>query len=401
MRKNFVWNMIGTSFNAFNSLFFFIIVIRINGMKDGGIFTIAFSLACLFCIIGVYAGRVFQVTDAKEELSDKEYIVNRITSCLLMMLVVFLYILFKGYNSYKTLIVILLSLLKCNEALSEVFFGIIQKNDCLHNVGKSLTFKSTASVLTLLIIDLITKNLVISFTIVNIVWFLSTILYDVPKAIKFMKKNNRLDISNVVKLYKIGFFTFAFTFLSIFLVNIQKYALDGRVLEGIQAIYGVIIMPGTVVSLCGQFLLNPFLNKLTNYFKDNNKVSFENTIKKVIYYVLLIGIIIMIATWLFGIQILSLVYNIGLDDYLVCLLIIMIGAILYTMSVVFSTALTTIRYTFIQFAIYLFTSITGFIVSILLIDYMGILGASIAYLLIMFIQFILYYISYKIIMKKF
>ena len=29
--KNFVWNILGTGFNSFNSLFFLIIVTRING----------------------------------------------------------------------------------------------------------------------------------------------------------------------------------------------------------------------------------------------------------------------------------------------------------------------------------------------------------------------------------
>ena len=31
-RKNFIWNVLGTGLNAFNSLFFMIIVTRINGI---------------------------------------------------------------------------------------------------------------------------------------------------------------------------------------------------------------------------------------------------------------------------------------------------------------------------------------------------------------------------------
>ena len=73
-KKNVIWNMIGTTANAFNSLFFMIIVTRINGLKDSGVFTLAFSLACLFCFIGNYEGRVFQVTDVKQDFSNKEYI---------------------------------------------------------------------------------------------------------------------------------------------------------------------------------------------------------------------------------------------------------------------------------------------------------------------------------------
>ncbi len=42
-RKNFIWNTLGTGFNAFNSLFFMIIATRVNGVSQAGIFSIAFS----------------------------------------------------------------------------------------------------------------------------------------------------------------------------------------------------------------------------------------------------------------------------------------------------------------------------------------------------------------------
>ena len=100
-KKNIIWNMIGTTFNAFNSLFFMMIVTRVNGLKDSGIFTLAFSLACLFCIIGGYEGRVFQVTDVKGEYSDLEYIIHRIVTSTIMMLLVISYCIFMKYDTYK------------------------------------------------------------------------------------------------------------------------------------------------------------------------------------------------------------------------------------------------------------------------------------------------------------
>ena len=75
-RKNTIWNMIGTGVNAFNSLFLMIIVTRINGVSLAGMFTFAFSTATLFNVIGVYAGRVYQVTD-KDKFNDKEYFVMK------------------------------------------------------------------------------------------------------------------------------------------------------------------------------------------------------------------------------------------------------------------------------------------------------------------------------------
>ena len=72
-RKNFIWNILGTSFNAFNSLFFMIAVTRINGLEDAGVFTLAFSTACILYMIGIYAGRIYQVTDSDKIITNKDF----------------------------------------------------------------------------------------------------------------------------------------------------------------------------------------------------------------------------------------------------------------------------------------------------------------------------------------
>ena len=73
-RKNFMWNIIGASTNAFNSLFYAIAVTRINGEFDAGIFIYSFATACLLYFIGNYCGRIFQVTDITGENYDTDYI---------------------------------------------------------------------------------------------------------------------------------------------------------------------------------------------------------------------------------------------------------------------------------------------------------------------------------------
>ena len=103
-RKNFVWNLLGTSLNAFTSLFYMVIVTRTNGLVDAGIFTLAFSVACLLCNIGGYQGRVFQVTDTKKEFSNKEYILHRFITSVLMMIIALGYSVFMGYSGVKLVV---------------------------------------------------------------------------------------------------------------------------------------------------------------------------------------------------------------------------------------------------------------------------------------------------------
>ena len=43
LKKNTIWNIVGTTLNAFVSLVLMVAVTRINGINDAGIFTFSFS----------------------------------------------------------------------------------------------------------------------------------------------------------------------------------------------------------------------------------------------------------------------------------------------------------------------------------------------------------------------
>ncbi|WP_448908835.1 lipopolysaccharide biosynthesis protein [Holdemanella biformis] len=399
-KKNVIWNMIGTTANAFNSLFFMIIVTRINGLKDSGVFTLAFSLACLFCFIGNYEGRVFQVTDVKQDFSNKEYIVHRISSCILMMVTVLIYCLIMKYDAYKMSITFALCFMKCCEVFSDVFYGVLQKNDNLELVGKSLFFKSIASIVVFIVLDLITKNLLLSCIGLDLIWLVVLFLYDIPKTKKLIQKEEKISLTNIIKLYKDGFFSFSILFLAVYLVNAQKYALDGIVAESLQAIFGIVLMPATIISLACQYLLQPILNTIANLYALGQKKEFNILIFKSSLLVLAFGFACVIGAYLLGIPVLNILYGVDISDYKLCLILIIVGAIFYSLSTLVSAALTTIRHTFVQFIVYSLTSLFALFVSKLFIIKFSLIGASFAYLLCMFIQFLLYLLIYIYIMRK-
>lgn len=399
-KKNVIWNMIGTTANAFNSLFFMIIVTRINGLKDSGIFTLAFSLACLFCFIGNYEGRVFQVTDVKQDFSNKEYIVHRISSCILMMVTVLIYCLIMKYDAYKMSVTFALCFMKCCEVFSDVFYGVLQKNDNLELVGKSLFFKSIASILVFVVLDMVTKNLLLSCVGLDLIWLVVLFLYDIPKTKNLIQNEEKISLMNIIKLYKDGFFSFSILFLAVYLVNAQKYALDGIVVESLQAVFGIVLMPATIISLACQYLLQPILNTVANLYALGQKKEFNILIFKSSLLVLVFGLVCIIGAYLFGIPVLNILYGVNISDYKLCLILIIVGAIFYSLSTLVSAALTTIRHTFVQFIVYSVTSLFALFVSKLFIINFSLIGASFAYLSCMFIQFLLYLLIYIYIMRK-
>ena len=271
-RKNFIWNILGTGFNAFNSLFFMIVVTRINGVNDAGIFTIAFSTACILNIIGVYAGRIYQVTDQNKGITDKEYIINRIITTILMIMLVTIFSFVKGYSVFKFTIFLLLTIYKALEALSDVIYGILQKNEKLDIVGKSLLIKSIISVCIFIIVDIITKNIITSILSIILTNIIILLIYDIKISRNMIDFSVKVKKENVLQIFKSGFFTFAIAFLGMYVLNAPKYAIDSYLTENYQTIFGIIVMPATIIGLVAQFLIHPYLNQILDLYKKKNSI---------------------------------------------------------------------------------------------------------------------------------
>ena len=391
-KKNFIWNFLGLTINSFNSLFFLVIVNRINGENDAGIFTYAFSLISLLYFIGIFYSRTYQISN-KDNINNKEFIVNRIISCIIMFIAALVLILIHQYNFYKSLIIISITLFRLLEAFADVLYGIEQKNNKLYEAGYSMFLKGIIGVIIFGLVDYITNNLLLacfSLSIINIFFIL---LLDIPKTKKYIEKE--INKKNVLKIYKITYPIFLFSFLNIYLVNASKYMLDIFDTATIQNIYGIILMPGTILSLCGQYILNPYITKLSEYYNGKNYYSFKKTIKIICLIMIVIGVICEIACYFLGIPVLELIYGISLDKYKLHLMLVIFGAIFLAIIAVFTTALTIFKKYNLQMYIYIASSILSLILSYLLVKEYKITGACIEYSLIMFIQTLVYLYIYE------
>lgn len=389
-RKNFIWNTLGTGFNAFNSLFFMIIVTRANGVDQAGIFTIAFSTACILYAIGLYAGRIYQVTELNKNISDKDFIVSRIITNILMIIFLIAFCLLKKYDIEKFTIFLLLTIYKALEAFSDVIYGILQKNNNLDIVGKSLFLKSLLSIIVFLFIDIITKNMILSIISMIIVCLLIIFFYDFKKTYKYIDLKIKVNMANVYSILKKGFFTFAISFLGMYVLNAPKYSIDTYLTNNYQTIFGIIVMPATVIGLVAQFLIHPYLNQIVALYENKDLKNLKKLLTKLILLIIEFGFISIILAYLFGTQILGIIYGLDLSSYKIGLSIIILSAIFYAIGTIYSSVLTTVRETVSQFIIYIIVSIIAGILSNFCTKTWEINGSIIAYLLIMAIQSISY-----------
>lgn len=399
MKKNFFWNTLGSGLAAFNSLLFMIIVTRINGSKIAGIFTLCYATACLMFIVALYCGRTYQVTETDDKITDSEYIINRIISCVFAILCTFAFGIINGYSGIKFYVLILLCLLRILEAFSDVFHGIFQKNSRLDLVGKSLTIRSLLNVFLFFIVDYLTNNIILSCLSMVIINILVLFLFDILFSKKYISIEHKIEHINVKKIFILGFFTFGFTFLSNFLINIPRYSIDMFLDEKYQTIFGIIVMPGTFIILISQFIIQPFIMHLKKYRDLGETKKYNSLVYRIIVSILIIGLLFVLGAYFFGIRILEFMYGLHLEKYLFSLIITIIGTILYTISVVLSNSLIVLRKTKIQLFIFSLVSLVGFLISRLLVKMYSFNGGVYSYLFIMIFLVSLYIIYYFYIVK--
>ena len=401
--KNFIWNSLGTGINSFNSLFFLIIVTRVNDIQTAGIFSIAYATATILYTLAMYSGRLCQVTDIENKIKDKDYITNRALTCLLMIIGATVFLLIKKYSGFKTTIFALLAIFKGLEAFSDILYGVMQKNDILYKSGMSLTAKGFIGIFAFLIVDLITRDLRLTCLAVIIVNVAILIIYDyIIVTKKLINTTDKVNMQNVVSILKSEFFVFVNSFAGIYILNAPKYAIDNFLSEDIQAIYGYIMMPATVMTLFTQFIVMPFLGKLKDMYEKKLLKDIEKVTFKIKLIVIAFGAFAVLAAFLLGPEFLGLVYGLDLTAYRINLCIIIGSYIFYAISYINLVTLTTIRHTFVQFVIYIISMVIAFIGSNLLVRTfnLGINGATLSCTTTLAIQFILYTVVTKVIMYK-
>ena len=400
LKKNFILNSIGSTIYSFTSLFFLIIVTRINGINEAGLFSFAFSNACFLQVIGIYVSRTYQVTEKDKKTFDSDFIYSKIISCIAMLFVGMSFCLIKGYGLLKIIVIMLLIFFKALDAFSESIYAIIQKNDELYKVGISLILKGVVATVVFIVVDILTKNIIFSILSLIVSIILIIIFYDFLVVKKYDFKLKKINVNIIKKIFVFGFWTFLFSFLTQYLINAPKYAIDNYLSNDLQTIYGIISMPATIMILVTGFIIHPFLLKINDCVDSKKYKKLNDIVIKMSLAILVIDLFGLLLCYFIGIPILNMMYGIRLEKYLNSLLIIILGSGLFAITLIISNALIAMRKTMSQTIIYIIVSIIAFFLTKILVKNYMIVGAAYSYLTIMLLLLLLYIFLYIYIIDK-
>jgi len=398
-KRDYLWNTSGVLLQNLISPLLLIVIAYVNGIADVGVFSFAFATSVVFWMIGMWGGRTYQVSDINKEHTTNSYIWARLLLSIAIIVGSLIFCVINGYDTAKTLLILALVLFKSIESISDVFYGVMQRHDKLYVAGRSLAVKAVLGTVSFILVDLLTEDILLATLCIVVVNGIVFISYDLRKTlplepIKIGFHNAKEYSKQAAAVLKVTFPVFIVSFLSIFSLNVPRFFID-RLHESENAYFGIMAMPITLILLVMTFILQPNIVALTRDYKDNKLDTFSKTLRNVALITTVIGLLILIATYLIGDKVLALVFGIDFSGYRLELIVIVLGAVLNAFVAIGVNILTVMRRFKGLFYTLLFSSIVLVPISYILVARESIMGGVISFAVVCGLQACVLYVVYR------
>ena len=377
-KKIFLWNAIGSGCNAFSTMVILMVINHFYGQIEGGIVSIALALAQQMLTISNFETATFYVTDSKKETGFDVHFSTKTILFVIAVIASIVTALYK-YDFYKATVVICFCVYKATDGFATLTTGALQREGRLDLAGMSLTFKTAVSIVALIAVSLISKNLMLAASVMVVFGVLWTTVIDIGMVASFLPIKFNCSIKSIVKLIIDCAPLFLTTFLFTYIINQPKYVIDAVLSEESQNVFGIIFMPSAVITMLSLFIYRPMLTTLTNYWAENNTKSFWGLVAKVALILLVLTIVCVCGAALLGVPVLSLLFGVDLTGTATQLCLIIVGGGLYAFSTLLYNVLAIFRKQRLMLAACFIVYVLAIIVTKPLIVALNLNGAALSY----------------------
>lgn len=388
--RDYVWNTVGVGLWGMVFPVLTIVVTQLAGAEQAGMFSLAFVTALLLMFVGNYGVRNFQASDLDEEYSFADYQANRVLTVVIMLVAGITYCKFRGYTDQMWLMSLGVYLYKAVDALADVYEGRLQQVDKLYLAGISQAFRSAAALIGFSLALLITRNVGVSSIVMAVIAALTFVVFTFPLAQLETPKSRSANAKRVIGLLKQCFPLFVALFMYNLIDNMPKFVMEGALSYDNQLYYNALYFPAHAILLTSGFIYKPMLLKMANAWADPAKrKKFDLII--VVMFVIIVAITVVMAgamSW-FGLAIMSFLYGIDFEQYRgLCFVMLAAGGVTAGIEFLYQV-ITVLRRQRAVTKLYLITFGFSLFVPVLLVNFTGLPGAVIGYLIVMCILLVL------------
>lgn len=401
-RRDFVCTSIGVGMWGMVFPLLTIVVTQLVGAEQAGMFSMAFITGLVLMFMGNYGVRTFQVSDLSERYAFSDYQVNRVITCIVMMVVGVAYCFMRGYDGQMFTICMGVYLYKMVDALADVYEGRLQQADKMYLAGLSQALRSVAVVVVFSLLLLVTRNLAVASVAMAVASVASLLVLTLPLAFFETPKSRRWSPKGVVELLKQCFPLFVALFLFNLIENMPKFVMEGMLAYENQLYFNALYFPAQGILLTVSMIYKPLLVRLAEVWADpKRRKRFDLAIFAIVGVTVALTALVMGFMGWIGIPIMSFLYGIDFEPFRgLSFVMIAAGGVTAVIDFLYQ-AITVLRRQKDVTKLYLLTFAFSIFVPLLLIGFTGLSGAVLSYLIVMCILLSLLVMEYVSIRMNF
>ena len=388
--RDYIWNSIGVGVWGCVFPVLTVIATQLVGAEQAGMFSMAFVTATLLMIIANFGVRTYQISDLSEKHSFNDYQIHRWITCVLMVFVGVAYCAFRGYGEEMFYLSMGVYIYKMVDGLADVYEGRLQQADKLYLAGVSQTLRSIFALVAFSLLLLITKNMVAACIAMAIGAIISFVVITFPLSLLETPKSKRWSVSSIGVLFKNCFPLFIALFLYALIDNMPKFVMEGTLSYDNQLYFNALYFPAQGILLTAQLIYKPMLVRMAEVWHDPAKRKRFDLIV-IGMFVLIVGITVVnviVMGWI-GIPIMSILYGLDFEQFRGLMYIMLAaGGITATIDFLYQT-ITVLRRQKDVMMLYVVTFGFSVFIPILLVNFTGLPGAVIGYLIVMCLLMVL------------
>ena len=392
--NTFAWTAASGIVYSCQSLIFLMIITNLMGESAAGLYSVGMMVAQQMLTVGKYAVRNYQVSDIRQKYSFEQYYTFRICTCLVAMVITFMWILIGGYKGKEAIVIVALTVYKMAECMSDLFEGLYQQRFRFDISGKSQFTKNLAMIIAFVVMIIVTKDVVISSIVLAAVSVLMLFVVDFPVAKNFSAIKWNFSFRVTKELLIACFSLFISSFFYVFISNSPKYAIksisgdDNSML----AVFNALFMPVFVVDLFAGFTMRMWITKMAVQHEKGDYKGFKKIIVKQMGIIIGLTLVSMAGMYLVGCKVLSMIYGLDLSGFEWTNVLLMLSGGLVATYTLFENVIIIYRHQHASIFINIGTAAAAAIIVPPMTISGGILGATIGYVIVNAIRAIGYYL---------
>lgn len=407
LRTNVSWTFLGNMIYAATQWGVLIALAKFGTPELVGQYSLALAVTAPVILLTNMQLDNVQSTDAKRLYHFHDYFNLRFIMTALGLLMILGIVLVSGYRPEVALIVMAVGLTKAFEAISNIFYGLLQQRERMDRIAKSLILRGVLALAFFSVGLLLSKNILVAILGIALAWLLVLLFYDLRSGMlilgraelfKALKPNR--DFGKLARLTWLAL-PLGFVMMLISLNSaLPRYFLESSHGEHTLGIFSAL----TYITVAGSTFVGALggsaTPRLAKYYAELDYVAFRRLVVKLIGIVLVIGVAGVLVAALFGQPLLTLIYESQYAEQVEIFVLAMLMAAVGYVSSIFGYSMTAIRFFRVQLILYALVTAATLVGCIALIPTYGATGAVLAMLAANIVQIILnagvvFYVLYK------